>query len=453
MHKKLAFIFFFISLLPTAIVAQNLGFGGGFILFREAKTKEPVLIINDSLVYKGVVPRQIPFKHTQYPDKLQEYRYFNIEDKTYLVHDGCGPVLEFRNDSIVRINDAYLQRNQFRAVHFVYKKEIYFFGGYGLFTTKNILTKYNFKTRDWIEVQTHGEKVQEPRLSAYSFIKGDELYVFGGCAKDENDNTSTKLLDNKIWRLHLPTMHWDCVGKYDQNAIKIDLDGLMDDSKKLYFCSNVFSEIDYYANKRYTYECNYFPKILSSYKEGNTIIGVYQVGPKIFFHAGDISEFRGKLKSTAVFISPLDDTNPFMVPMSISLLLLVVVIVPFRKKLKTILKPFKGITYNPQKQIFLFKGRPLTVFEEQEKKVLFYILDHQNQFVSLNELNQLFENNVGSETFSATVKRREQAVNGLLAKVSKITGMDEKELVLERKNAEDKRIKDIMLLPNLLRMK
>jgi hypothetical protein len=454
MHKKVVLIFFFLSFVPTAIVAQNLGFGGGFILFREAKTKEPVLIINDSLVYKGLVPSQIPFKHTQYPDKLQEYNFFNIEDKTYLVHKGCGPVLEFRNDSIVKINNAYLQRNQFRAVQFVYNKEIYFFGGYGLFTTKNILTKYNFKTRDWIEVQTYGEKVQEPRTAAFSYRKGDDLYVFGGVTSDVNNVPDVKPLDDNVWRLHLPTMRWNCVGKYDPSSIKIEPEEVIHDSGKLYFCSKNFSEIDYYANKRYTYECNYFPKVLSSYIEGKTIIGVYQVGPKIFFHVGDISEFKGKLKSTAVFISPLEDTiNPFMVPMSISLLLLVVMIVPFRKKLKEIVKPFKGITYNQQKQIFLFKGRPITLFEEQEKKVLFYLFDHQNQFVSLNELNQLFENNGGAETVSATVKRREQAVNGLLAKVSKITGMDEKELAIERKNAEDKRIKDIMLLPNLLKLK
>jgi hypothetical protein len=452
MLRKFVFIFFFLSFVPTTIVAQNLEFDGGFILFSEAKTKEPVLIINDSLVYKGVKAIKIPFKHTEYPDKLQGYKFFNIEDKTYLVNDGCGPVLEFRNDSIVKINNAYLQRNQYRAVQFIYKNEIYFFGGYGLFTTKNILTKYNFKTRDWIEVQTRGENVQEPRTAAYSFIKGNDLYVFGGVTSDVNNVPDVKPLDDKVWRLHLPTMHWDCVGKYEPISIKIEPEEVIHDSGKLYFCSKFFSEIDYYTNKIYTYECNYFPKVLSSYIEGKTIIGVYQVGSKTFFHVGDINEFKGKLKSTANFISPIDDSSKLMYATSISFLL-IILIVPFRKRLKAIVKPFKGITYNQQKQIFLFKGNSITFFEEQEKKVLFYLLDHQNIYVSLNELNQLFENNGGSETYSATVKRREQAVNGLLAKVSKITGIDENELALERKNAEDKRIKDIMLLPNLLKMK
>ena len=69
----------------------------------------------------------------------------------------------------------------------------------------------------------------------------------------------------------------------------------------------------------------------------------------------------------------------------------------------------------------------------------------------MNELNQLFENNGNTETISATVKRREQAVSGLLTKVSKITGIEEQKLISERKNSEDKRIKDILLLPYLLK--
>lgn len=96
MTKKI--LFFLLSILPTTTFAQKLEFEGSFILFKEAKTKEPVLIINDSLLYKGIQPISIPFKHTSYLNILQEYIPVTIKDKTYLVHSGCGPVLEFRND-------------------------------------------------------------------------------------------------------------------------------------------------------------------------------------------------------------------------------------------------------------------------------------------------------------------------------------------------------------------
>jgi hypothetical protein len=125
-------------LLPFTTKAQKLEFNGEFLLFREAKTKQPVLIVNDSLVYKGFDMKRIAFKHTEYPAKLQEYKFFNIGNKTYLVHEGCGPVLEYRNDSIVRIDNSFLHMNQFNASRFIFNNEIYFFGGYGLFTSKNI---------------------------------------------------------------------------------------------------------------------------------------------------------------------------------------------------------------------------------------------------------------------------------------------------------------------------
>ena len=440
-----------ICLIPFSIKAQKLEFEGEFLLFKEAKTKLPVLIINDSLVYKGFNMKKIAFKHTEYPARLNEYVYFNIGKKTYLVHDGCGPVLEYRNDSIVRIDNSFLHRNQFGAVRFVYNNEIYFYGGYGLFTFKSILTKFNFQTREWIEVQTNGEEEQEPREGAYSYIKGDDLYVFGGVKKDNNDIINIKYLDNKIWRLNLSKMHWFCEGNYNNKLIEKESEVLIQDIKKLYITSRTFSEIDFYSNKINIYNRNYFPNVISTYLDGKTLIGVYQISSKKFFHVGDISEFKGKLRATAVFIYPISESKKYLIFILIFLLALIILLIVLKNKLNPFVKPFKGIIYSTQKQAFLYKGKPI-LFEKQEEKVLFYLLSKLNQFISLNEINQLFEINANTESISATVKRREQAVSGLLTKVSKITGIEEQKLIIEQKNSEDKRIKDILLLPNLLKI-
>jgi hypothetical protein len=351
----------------------------------------------------------------------------------------------------VRINDAYLQRNQFTAVHFVFQNEIYFFGGYGLFTTKNILTKYNFKTKDWIEVQTRSEKYQEPRSDAYSYILGEDLYVFGGILKDENNVPNSKPLDNKLWRLHLPTMRWFCEGNVNSKTIEKETEFHIQDSKKLYIFSRFFSEIDLRSNKIYVYNRNYFPNLRSSYLESDTLIGVYRFGSSTFFQAVPLSDFKGSLIATKGFLIPPYFNTDFLLIMSIFLFGFFLFGYLFRKQIKAFIKPFRGIIYNQQKHVFLYKGKQIDIFGNQEKILLFYILEHLNQYVSLNDLNQLFENKGQVETISATVKRREQAVSGLLAKVSKITGIEENKLQLERKNSDDKRIKDILLLNNLLK--
>jgi hypothetical protein len=443
--------FLLLFVLPFTTKAQKLEFDGEFLLFREAKTKQPVLIVNDSLVYKGNAMKRIAFKHTEYPAKLQEYKFFNIGKKTYLVHEGCGPVLEYRNDSIVRIDNSFLHRNQFGAVRFVYNNEIYFYSGYGLFTYKNILTKYNFSTKDWIEIQTNGDEEQEPREAAYSYMKGYDLYIFGGFKKDNNDITNIRQLDNKIWRLNLPTMRWICVGNYDDKLIKIESNVLIHDFKRLYIVSRGFSEIDFYINKIKTYNRNYFPSILCAYVEDKTLIGVFGDGSKKFFNILNIEEFKGKLRISSIFIKSISESKNYLMIFTIFLIAMILISIILNNKLIAIAKPFKGIIYSNQKQAYLFKGKAI-LFEKQEEKVLFFLLENLNQFVSLNEINQLFENNGNTETISAIVKRREQAISGLLTKVSKFTGIEENKLILERKNSEDKRIKDVLLLPNLLKI-
>lgn len=443
----------FLGLLPFTSKAQKLEFNGEFLLFREAKTKQPVLIIDDSLMYKGNAMKRIAFKHTEYPDKLQEYKFFNIGNKTYLVHQGCGPVLEYRNDSIVRIDNSFLHRNQFGAVRFVYNNEIYFYGGYGLFTFKNILTKYDFQTREWREVQTFKELPMAPGAIFFSYLINDNLYLCAGATYDENDIIRRKSLDDTIWKLHLPTMKWTRHGEA-KGITKIDYlrsAFFNNNQENIYLINSEFYIINLVKNIREKYELKFYSPILSHYFEGNTIISVVknELDQTKYFAVLPITIIKGKQLATAAFISPLPHYNLSILILKIVLALGILLFI-FRKKITPKLKPLNGIIYNQQKDVFLYKNKPITVFDEQEKKLLLYLLEQNNEYVSLNNLNQLFESNQ-AETISATVKRREQTVSRLLVKVSKMTGIEEEELFLEQKNNEDKRIKDIKILPKLLK--
>ena len=455
--RNLLLLLLFFCLTPFTTKAQKLEFNGEFLLFREAKTKQPVLIINDSLVYKGNAMKRIAFKHTEYPAKLQEYKFFNIDTKTYLVHEGCGPVLEYTNDSIVRIDNSFLHRNQYRAVRFVYNKEIYFYGGYGLFTFKNILTKYDFQTREWIEVRTFSEVPMETRESAFSYLINKDLYVFGGNTKDENKTQCGKQLDSTVWKLHLPTMKWTFKGRISGDSnLKCAENKLVNNNNQdnLFFMTDAYYEIFLNKNNIKKSELNFCPRIISNYFEGNNIICVIQneLNKTQYFTVFPINLTKGKPLGTYCFIVPL--TADYKITYTLLCIVIVVlfIVLYFHKKITSKFKPFHGILYNLKKELFLYKSKPITIFDDQEKRLLLFLLEQNNQFVSLNNLNQLFENSNQPETISATVKRREQTVSRLLAKVSKITGIDEKELIVERKNSEDKRIKDLKILPNLLKI-
>lgn len=82
-----------------------------------------------------------------------------------------------------------------------------------------------------------------------------------------------------------------------------------------------------------------------------------------------------------------------------------------------------------------------------------YLIENAARFVPLNELNQLFEKGNNSENFSSIVKRREITLATLLQKLSVLTTIPGEELLINRKNPEDKRIKEIRIDPSFLRIK
>ena len=59
--------------------------------------------------------------------------------------------------------------------------------------------------------------------------------------------------------------------------------------------------------------------------------------------------------------------------------------------------------------------------------------------------NKLFENSLVVENFSTTIKRRENTLNGLFIKLALITEIKESNILISRKNPDDKRIREIKL--------
>ena len=187
--------------------AQDIYFKQKPLFFFDVKTQQIILIENDSLVYKINQKVIIPLKHNEYPANLNEYLPFSIKNKTYLVHEGCGVVLEYRNDSIVRIDNSFLHKNQFEAASFVYNDEIYFFGGYGLFSHKNILTKYNFEINEWV-LSKYYSNLNSPSLaSPINFSIDENIFLFGGF--DFNDKNQLESYNKKfVWKLNAKTKEW-----------------------------------------------------------------------------------------------------------------------------------------------------------------------------------------------------------------------------------------------------
>ena len=450
MVKKNILLLLFSLLIATTSQGQKLKHYDDLLLFKETKSKQPIIIINDSLVYKG--KQLIPFKRTKYPDKISEYIPFEIGTKTYLVHKGCGPVLEFRNDSIVRIDRSFLHKNQYRCIPFVYNNEIYLFGGYGMFTHKNIITKYDFKSGEWNQIQTNGLAKPESRTDAYNYRDNNNLYLFGGFTGDDSDILISKPVQSQLWELNLHTMTWSSIGSYNADLLTAS-EKKVQIKNKLYLIDAYIIEIDFTNKIAKKYYLKNYELLKQHYVVGDSINGIFSTTEnKYYFKKTTIDDLKGKYIGTVPFFVEDNTTfNNYLIIGFIGILLLGLVVIGYKKRIISFQKPFKGIVYDSKKDQFLYNRKPIQHFEENEKKLLYFLMDSIDEFISLNQLNELFENTAQPQTTSAVIKRREQAINGLLNKVSKLTGIPENQLQLEQKNLEDKRLKDLLLLPKLLK--
>jgi len=446
----------------NSIHAQELEFEDNCLLFQDTKTNVPILILKDSILYKGNPLVKSKYNHTEYTDKLSHYISYTIKGKTYLVNSGTGPVLEYRNDSIIACNKIPKFQNQYSAAVFVYNEELYFFGGYGLFTYKNIITKYDFKNKDWTQVQVFGDEIPSPRSNTYSYIANENLYVFGGRENDPSNFINDKKCDDTVWRLHLPTMHWYKMGKFDSSLLGNNTYLSFPANGKIYLvlqtnCGTIF-EVDIIKNsiKRFTEKTFIKPTQIyydNSKKEFICVSLLTNGKCKIF--KANLKTFLGKPVSENGFILPFyKEISTASVDFGIIILCIVFgITIYFKRNKKNNLLPFTGIIYKKETNTCYYKNKLIDNLEEPELRILHYLIENSMRFVSLNELNHLFENENHTESFPSIVKRRELTLSSLLQKLSNLTNLPEKEILENRKNPDDKRIKEIKISPPFLRIK
>ena len=135
------------------------------------------------------------------------FKVIQSENSIYLVLNGGGPVLQLKNDSIVRIDNSVEQKNQFGAATFSYKNKMYMYGGYGLWSFKNYITYYDFSSNQWELFRTQSAKQPQSRWKPLFDLKDNKLYVMGGRSSDpENYMTDIVLKDLFVIDMDLKTI-------------------------------------------------------------------------------------------------------------------------------------------------------------------------------------------------------------------------------------------------------
>lgn len=136
---------FIFSLLLSLILTPNKFIKNQFISF---PNKDSFVIIQNDSLY--TTRDCITFSTTYLGTEFQHYNFnsFYVDGKTYLLSKGGGVLYVYENNTLERIDKSFEHRNKFYSYDFSYNKQIFSFGGYGLFDDNNILTFFDDKTQE-----------------------------------------------------------------------------------------------------------------------------------------------------------------------------------------------------------------------------------------------------------------------------------------------------------------
>ena len=142
--------------------------------------------------------------------------YVPAGPRTFYIRHGGGPVYEFRDSSLVRIDNSHPHNNQFGAAMFHLEGNLYMYGGYGYFSHKKYMTRLPLNNPEWFVFgYAVGSKVPSPRNNVVFHTPKDEqrVYIAGGNGNAQPEiegSTNTSLHD--VWVLDIQSKRWKRMG-------------------------------------------------------------------------------------------------------------------------------------------------------------------------------------------------------------------------------------------------
>lgn len=353
----------------------------------------------------------------------------------YLIERGCGIVYQLLQDTLKRIDNSYAHKNQYGAAVFTYQKKIHYFGGYGYFRTKNLLTYFDPKALEWFErVNRNYDQRPGTRQAAQHKLLGSKLYIWGGFGR--RGYRTDLLLD--LWAFDFKAQTWQKVG--DVNPFYERLVGHANsvDVLQTWFASREYLvNISLENNKILTYHNPNFQNIIEinasanqrqflvlkkSSNETNFTAAVLSFAqltnqqiPSEQFLYKNVSAFKEVETKTYLWISLIINLVFFLL------------IFYIRRVHKT--------NWFKRKNAVLQKED----FSEIEWQCLLLINKYNS--IELSALNELFdEEELSYETLK---KRRESFIKSLRTKIALLTAVDIDHILYESKHPKDKRMKVI----------
>jgi hypothetical protein len=432
---KLALGFFFVVSSSYLCLAQSIRFNNLNPCVFYNYELDKLCVIDDSsqmllisLESKKVERRTIHLdKQITFNQLLNEYVPLSEKGSPiYFVDRGCGYVLQLRNDSIVRIDNSFHHQNQFCGAYFLHQGDPYIFGGYGLFSSKNFITHFDPKLKEWY--LDNQSKQVEPAYTFPYYKDKDNLYALVNII-ESFDNTNFK----KLWRYNLTNKSWIFEGKINYfDSIKVPLRKV---TNNILIFNPFFLELDFKNNCINRFKQNPSNSLLSIYKFENYYIKL-QHQKILDVHSSLMLIYDETAFKREFFI----DQNTLLVKEKNSF---------YVKFLPLIAIFLLGI-------IFVISW----ILRKRKKLALIYKMSHSSiellnlwvfkhhGILELSDLNDLVNpEHLSIETMK---KRREALLKTFVFDMAKIYRLPPKSIFTETLNPMDKRMKVLTLHPKIV---
>jgi hypothetical protein len=371
---------------------------------------------------------------------IKNYTPIKINDVFYFVQNVGGLVLKLNKNNLIRIDKSFTHKMQISSSVFKYKNEIYRYGGYGFFSARELMVKFDFETSEWESVKVNGELMPRARYSNAFSIDENNLTIIGGETIDRY-NREKRIRLSDMWQFSLEELKWSFILESEE-ILAIDSDAFIFDNKIL------FREANYLKNLNLdSYE-------LSTNNLTNTLLKVSDRF-KIHYFDGNfhfvvnrnngervlISRTKKELLGTPKFLKALKNKNLLSVNNLIIvglLLLIIITIFLLMRYLNSVILKTNKIKY-----------RNKTVFISSEEYLIL-----REFFRNQNSLeNNILQNLVNKDQYerSHNVRRKNNLINTLNSKFQILFNNNSFNYIEIKKSDFDKRYKRYFL--NLINLK
>ena len=371
---------------------------------------------------------------------INNFTPIKINDVFYFIQNVGGLVLKLNKNNLIRIDNSFTHKMQIASTVFKYKNEIYRYGGYGFFSARELIVKFDFETNEWESVKVNRELIPPARYSNAFSIDENNLTIIGGETVDRY-NREKRMHLTDIWQFSFEELKWSFILDSEE-ILAIDSDAFIFDNKTLFREGNYLKSLNLDSYELRTNNLtNTLLKVSDRFKihyfDGSFHFVVNRNnGERVL-----ISRTKKELLGTSKFLKSLENRKllSFNNLIIIGLLSFVIIIIFFLKRyLNSVILKTNKIKYS-NKTVFI---------SEEEYIVLKEFFRNQNSLE-----NNILQNLVNKDQYerSHNVRRKNNLINTLNSKLQILFNNNSFNYIEIKKSDFDKRYKRYFLNLNNLK--